>query len=256
MNCEESKNLLNPLLDDELDVGKAADLGQHLETCLDCQNDWSGLSSLKEQSKVFRETIVIPEGMENRLRAGVEREFRSEIKTLYFPAALLVAAACALIGLLVYLNLKPPAIAQTVTVNDVIGHSNDHIVHHHGAPSVAPMSDKIGFAFKVEPMPGFQFQEADCCDLGDAHCVLAHLTYSRMVNGQEQMLSCYKMKKGMFDSSQLADASTPGLRMGRVGNLSVMLLPGGESDTVLVSSMTPDELSSLGAKLHAQTNRS
>ena len=74
MNCQRARKLIDPFLDGELDLHKAAEVRRHLDDCEACNNAHRNLltlsSSLKENSLYHH----APGGLQKRIQSSLHEE--------------------------------------------------------------------------------------------------------------------------------------------------------------------------------------
>ena len=77
MNCEETRPLLHPYLDGELDVVKSLEVAAHLRECQACTAEYVSLQAVHESVSADELYYRAPAGLNKRVRAALREENRS-----------------------------------------------------------------------------------------------------------------------------------------------------------------------------------
>jgi anti-sigma factor RsiW len=129
VNCSEAQSLLSPHLDNELDLLRAVDLQQHLQTCPDCrgrsQQTKAGRAAVRQQATYF----AAPDALREKIMAALPAAKR----TTATPAWFNLSAAFALLVIVVwsaYSNLPITGSNDRVAEEIVSGHVRALMADH------------------------------------------------------------------------------------------------------------------------------
>lgn len=68
MNCNELRASLEPLLDNETDIGMKSRMLDHMEDCVDCHAAWEELQNLKANLHSYQSMIQTPSRLRGKIR--------------------------------------------------------------------------------------------------------------------------------------------------------------------------------------------
>lgn len=250
MNCEQSRNYLDPLIDNELSIDLTSEVMRHLESCIHCQNLWTDMSRLHDTISGAISRIEIPAGLVQRIRGRVEKTIdrRSSGPTISRKIGLLsVAAAIILIVIAAFVLFVNPKEKVALVPNDLVA---DHRTAAAGSmPPPTPETElhRLQRSLSLEPVnvPGWKLIKVEACKIDKLPAI--HLCY---VNGKKEMLSCYQLKHGLFDASGLKKHSMNGkiYCCGQLDDVSIVYCPRDNSDRILVGAMSERELMMIAVK--------
>ncbi len=116
MTCREVEPLLNPRLDDELDITGAAAVDHHLSECRVCAGQYSALQRLHEEIAAADLSYVPSPALERKITAGLPREKKPGLS---FPSRWWnlswIGAAAAVAAVFLFLHVP----ARVVTEDDL-----------------------------------------------------------------------------------------------------------------------------------------
>lgn len=240
MNCEQSRQYLNPLIDNELPIETIAKLMRHFESCLDCQSDWTSLLRVNDGVKEIICRIEVPDGLTDRIRSRVSssklRNSQAKPARRVYKVAGIVATA-ALVVLAIQGVLNNAGRKENLVASDFVQAyqaSTD-------VDSTGPGTDSEvqQYTSKQARLPGWTLVKREQCRLENVPAL--RLCYT---NERKQLLSCYLLKHGLFDATGLKKHSKNGriFCCGRLGRVSIVYCPNGKGDSILVSSLSEREL--------------
>ncbi len=76
MTCSEARPLLDPSVDGELDLRTALEVELHVAGCADCARALAACQAISVGVRAARPVVVLPAGLEARVRTAVRREAR------------------------------------------------------------------------------------------------------------------------------------------------------------------------------------
>ncbi len=250
MNCDQSRHYLDPLIDNELSIDLTAEMMQHLDSCLQCQDQWTGLTRLRATVLGAIERIEIPPGLVGRIKSRVDKSEgrRSRLSFRWLnPGSVAAAAAIVIVALVAFILLTTPKAKDSLVPNDLVAdHRNAAAM---GSMSVNPQRElrQLQQTLALEPvnLPGWKLVKVEQCQIDKLPAI--HLCYA---NSKKQMLSCYQLKHGLFDAAGLKKHSMNGriYCCGQLKDVSIVYRPSEKLDRILISAMPERELMSIAVK--------
>ena len=129
MNCSEAQSLLSPHLDNELDLLRAVDLQQHLQTCPDCrrnaQQTKAARAAVREQATYF----AVPDALRDKIMATLPAAKRTATTPSWFNASVAFALLVIVIWS-VYANLPMARSNDRLAEEIVSGHVRALMADH------------------------------------------------------------------------------------------------------------------------------
>jgi hypothetical protein len=280
MNCNECLSLIETVLDGELPVEATALANSHAETCKLCSSHKDNLITLHERTSSLVENIIVPPGLEQRIRLALADEVkrsqrpkllvlfqRTNVRKLSIAAAVMVlfSATC-----LIYSSKSTQKIAQfktedtavkpaviLVSANDLVEHTQNHVVSNfHYSPSQLPnLNKQSGFNIEPPKLVGWRLGDICVCSIGKDGQPVVHMTYVKNApvkiggkNRHPRILTCYQVLRGHIDGngmSNLADSSQKPVRFASSKNFAIALVENPEVETVFVAAMPVKEITSI-----------
>lgn len=254
MNCDYTTTLLDPLADDELPTETAAGVLEHLDKCPDCQDLWEQRASLKARFQAFSSRITIPEreGIE-RLDRMLDSELDAERNRLSraVPGArrkALLAAAAVMAGLAATLFANyNPALEVSRLAKDPGPGLPEALV---SAPETSltrrleSLSSSVGFTVDPPALKGFRLVAADLYRSPEKRLCMARLTYQGNSPGASKRLRLYQTCSGRVNAGSLRKMriGDRAVCCGQVDGMSIVYLPGKNTDSILISAMPEKSL--------------
>lgn len=274
MNCEQARHYLDPLVDNALSIDLTAEVMRHLDACLECQDQWTKFVRLQDTVSGVIERIDVPAGLTDRIKAHVDKNMRigNSFSLAGFSPRLLSAAAAiiliAIVAVILVTNMssKSGLLATKLGSKDAlvatgVGSKNTVVAHDlvadHKVTAAAVMTMKSSspqhellrlqkqLALGPVNLPEWKLIKVEACQIDTLPAI--HLCY---VNDRKQMLSCYQLKHGLFDTGALKRHSINGriFCCGQLKDVSIVYCPSDTHDKVLVSAMPERELMSIAKK--------
>lgn len=248
MNCEQSLHYLDPLVDNELSIDLTSEVMRHLDSCLQCQNQWTEITRLRTTISGALNRIEIPGGLVQRIQERVSkshgnRRFIFEWRKLRIVSAV---AAVVLVAIVAFILVSVPKPRDSLIPNDLVA---DHRTSTAAAPVITPQDElkrlQKTLALRPVNLPGWKLVKVEACKIDKLPAI--HLCY---VNSKKKMLSCYQLKHGLFDATGLKKHSMNGriYCCGQLKDVSIVYCPSDKHDKILVSAMPERELMSIAVK--------
>jgi len=244
MSCEQSRHYLDPLIDNELSIDLTSEIMRHLDTCLQCQIEWTATTKLQASVTEAIEKIEIPPRLVARIKERVEQSRGNQGKLAFLRhkfaltaiAATLILAVIAAYTLTNDSNRKPNIVAGDV----VSAYRSIAMDSASGKPIELPVPPE-----DAARLPGWKLVKVESCQLDKVPA--RHYCY---VNSKMQTLSLYQLQHGFFDTSGLKPHSMNGRSFccGQLKDVSIVYFPSQKNDRILVSAMPEMELMSIAMK--------
>jgi anti-sigma factor RsiW len=138
MNCQQSKPLIEPYADGELEAAAIPDLERHIQGCPACASAWRNLQTLKKALKQDSLYFAAPADLRRRIKS----ELRSTIKTeprkpawnwaanWNWLTTTLSGATAVCLALLLVMTLARPSSEQPLAQEIVSGHIRSLMGNH------------------------------------------------------------------------------------------------------------------------------
>ncbi len=121
MNCRDTLRLLNGYVDDELDLGAALAIEEHLRACRRCRREEAGLRALRAALRLYMAADAAPDALRARLRGRYGNAAAPDVSRRRIALALPAAAALAAVVI---------GWRQLSTGADAAGQSHARVVFH------------------------------------------------------------------------------------------------------------------------------
>jgi anti-sigma factor RsiW len=134
MNCDQSKALIEPYADGELDASRIIELEQHIHNCPACAITTSHLRSLK--TKIKRDGLYFPAPNELRcrikaeLRSHTESKWRWNILNLKWLATAATGAVAVCLAFVLAVTMGQPSAEQRLAQELVSNHVRSLMANH------------------------------------------------------------------------------------------------------------------------------
>lgn len=158
MICDSVRELIEPLLDDELEAGRRAEVEWHLQSCIGCAELHHQLSQLRVAVRAGAPHYRAPEHLASRIRTSLRKADRAAAPsrapwTWMTIAASLASAAALLWGVIL---LRPQATQQDLLVGEVVSSHVRSLMPGHlmDVQSSDQHTVKPWFAGKLDFSPG------------------------------------------------------------------------------------------------------
>ena len=128
MTCESAHELIQPLLDEELDLSQRMEIEAHLRSCVACAEFHHQLSLLRTAIRSGAPYYQAPQGLEGRVRSALRQAAPAEMRPrarsswAWFAAAASLGFAAAMIWGIVALRsheTQPDLLAQQIVASHV-----------------------------------------------------------------------------------------------------------------------------------------
>ncbi len=269
MNCEETKALIGPAVDDELTSADTARLMSHIEQCTSCKLEWDKLIAVKEGIKCIVEAEPAPADLEKRLLNAIHLEHQRNIR-LRASFLLVAAAAVAALGGGAFLLLNPStqpklassnlestprAISSIEKLLAVAGHHSEtsddaaitiNFVGHKDARDLTPLA---GFAVKQSILASshgtFNLSGSDMLKIGKQNMV--RLCYTSDDDQRVNCIDCYQAPQGMlsFVGGKPETINGKTVISGRIGEDTVIKISENGTDIFYVTPLPAKDLQEL-----------
>ncbi|MDB5319713.1 MAG: putative transrane anti-sigma factor [Phycisphaerales bacterium] len=187
MNCMQTRELIGPQLDGELDLMASLELKRHVECCLACAQVQERLQAVRSAVTASAPYYQAPEQFGDQIRAALRREiphapaprrpWRTFLRPLAVAAAVLLVAGLALDMALHSYRSSSHTLAREVVAAHVRSLMADHLldVRSSNQHTVKPwFNGKIDFAPEVRDLADAGFPlEGGRLDYLDGHAVAA-----------------------------------------------------------------------------------
>lgn len=134
MTCEQARPLLSAYFDRELDVATSLEIGRHVQACEHCAAVLQQHDALRAALGAAPLVFAPPNGLEERVRAAVRREVRSNAPSVSsrwrWAAVPLAAALAAALAWSVASSRSAPSGEQIVLAELVSGHVRSLMADH------------------------------------------------------------------------------------------------------------------------------
>ena len=173
MTCDAARELLQPLVDQELDLAQKLDIETHLRSCVGCAEYLHNLAELRQAIRDKAPYYRAPEQLASRVQAAVrasaKAEARPKLHWAWAAAVSLAAAAAILWGAILIRSTatQPDLLAQDLVAGHVRSLMANHLLD---VPSTDQHTVKPWFNGKLDFSP----QVKDLTDQG------FHLTGGRL----------------------------------------------------------------------------
>jgi anti-sigma factor RsiW len=114
MTCDTARELIQPLLDEELDAGRKSDVEFHLQSCIGCAEEHHKLSELQRSIRGDAPYYNAPERLAARVRSALRAEERKRVPWTWVSIAASLAFAASLVWGIVL--LRPRDDRRTVDI--------------------------------------------------------------------------------------------------------------------------------------------
>ncbi len=108
MTCDAVREMIHPLLDEELDAGRRADVEFHLQSCVGCAEEHHKMVELRREICSEAPHFKAPERLRARVRKALRAEERRRVPWTWVAAAAALAFAAALVWGIVLLRPRGP----------------------------------------------------------------------------------------------------------------------------------------------------
>lgn len=269
MNCEETRALIGPAIDDELTSADTARLMSHLEQCRSCKQEWDKLMAVREGIKGITQAEPAPADLEKRLLNAIHLEHQRNIR-LRATFLLVAAAAVAAFGggaFLLFapgttpklatgkLETSPRAISSIEKLLATAGHHSEtsddaaitiDYVGHKDAKDLTPLA---GFAVKQSTLASshgtFKLSGSDMLKIGKQNMV--RLCYTSDDDDRVNCIDCYQAPEGMLSFAGARSQTINGKTVfsGRIGEDTVLKISENGVDIFYVTPLPVKELQDL-----------
>jgi anti-sigma factor RsiW len=106
MTCDGVRELIHPLLDEELDAGRKADVEFHLQGCIGCAEEHHRLAGLRQTIRGDAPYYKAPERLASKVRAALRSEERRRTPWTWLAIAASLGFAAALVWGIVLVRPK------------------------------------------------------------------------------------------------------------------------------------------------------
>ncbi|RTL36645.1 MAG: hypothetical protein EKK48_25750 [Candidatus Melainabacteria bacterium] len=205
MKCSEALPLLDLLYDQLLETKDSALVIDHLQNCVNCQDEWESMEDLKRRFKAAKKNTTMPPELVEKISLTLRRD---DISTLLrtssrqFPLVG-IAASILILGWIVVPQLTSPNgeqrtqitashLSATKLINSL---TTDGAVHRE--PNKQLLNEKLGYEPKYIPLPEWKMESSGVYT--DA-ANIARFDFVRNDN-PNQHLSCYQAIEGTIIAS-------------------------------------------------------
>jgi anti-sigma factor RsiW len=132
MTCDAARELLQPLVDQELDLAQNLDIETHVRSCVGCAEYLHNLTELRQVVREKAPYYQAPENLAGRVQAAVRASAKAEAGPRFgwaWPAAISLASAAAILWAVILIRAQAPQpdlLAQEV----VSGHVRSMMANH------------------------------------------------------------------------------------------------------------------------------
>jgi anti-sigma factor RsiW len=104
MTCDAVRELIHPLLDEELDAGRRSDVAFHLQSCIGCAEEHHRLAELRQAVRGDAPYFKAPDRLRARVRKALRAEGRRQAPWTWVAIAASLGFAAALVWGIVLLR--------------------------------------------------------------------------------------------------------------------------------------------------------
>ena len=156
MTCDAARELLQPLVDQELDLAQKLDIETHVRSCVGCAEYLHNLTELRQVVREKAPHYRAPENLARRVQAAVRASAKAEAGPRFgwaWPATISLASAAAILWAVILIRAQAPQpdlLAQEVVSGHVRSMMANHLVD---VPSTDQHTVKPWFNGKLDFSP-------------------------------------------------------------------------------------------------------
>jgi hypothetical protein len=246
MICNDAKPLLNLLYDDVLDVKDSVQLLEHLKSCVDCSQEWTGLEQLRSRFHIAKNTCVVPADLEKKIVSALDGPVH-RAASFNVKMFLLAVAAITMLVLIVrpILNMVQHLPIQASAQNLVCETSAGVVAQTFTDRS--QLSQKLGYEFKTLKISNWTRSSFAVCT-AETRAPLARVDFTSTQGevdaaapSKPAKLICYEAPPGTFTSDKpQTDLNGKKVRFGVEGDYRYAMWTANGRDFLIISTISQD----------------
>ncbi|CAN5159442.1 hypothetical protein BH11CYA1_BH11CYA1_07800 [soil metagenome] len=272
MNCEQARELLGPATDNELANESAAMVAGHISKCVQCQEEWDQILSVRAGINEIVGAQRPSDDFEKRIISALHKDQQAS-KVKYMSTFFIGAAATVL---LVSLALYSPAfraqqgsevqsqkltpnsegqIATAIVGEDLVASIGHHssgpedksfLVDYVGKKDAAELIPKVGFAMQQIKLANYALYGTDVVKAGQGK-TLVRMCFNCTDGSTTDCIDCYQAPTGLLSLKkttmrQVVLENGKIASVGKIGKQSAVLVSYQGSDTLYVTPLAEEKL--------------